>query len=597
MASRFVYADLPAGSFRLLYLIGRDGGDELKCTLKDVPLDSSPEYDAISYSWNNERPSVPIICNDKQLLITSSLHLALCTFHSLDQPRPVWADAVCINQRNDGEKACQVPLMGEFYTKAQNVLVWLGPSGTYTDLVLDDIEALNKSLSIIERPILITDQTLQRHGLPIQSHPLWRGIGEIFARNWFQRLWVVQEVALAGHIVVFCGPKSTGWHELSSLADHIGRIGITTLARGDVNVDSSKTDGFDAMMVPNFIRDFRSQGRSYPLMRLCHFARSRDTSESIDKVYAVLGLTDEAVREKIRVDYSQESRQNYWRAYVNLGVVSLQQDPDLFLLQIASSKERPLELPSWCPNFNSTSDAIMLPRGFYKAGGVAAEDSQRPYLGMASGGTGINLRGLYIDVIAEVVASPWRWDLEVAQQKGPNGCAARGFEWMNACRALSSRVLQRPDVIPEQLVRTFIANMLHHPATYAPDLLELQESVSAATVFLQAVRDVGSHVSQYMTQPEMLCAQRYLRALNMACSGRRFFTTACGFLGIGPSHTRAGDVAYTFRSAQVPFLFRREQTGDCFKLVGEVYLDGFMNGEGFGHEQDGCQTQTILTVV
>jgi hypothetical protein len=597
MACRFAYSDLPPDNFRLLYLNGLDEGDGLKCTLKDVPLDSAPAYDAVSYSWNNEQPSIPIICNDKQLFITASLHFALRTFYSIDQPRPVWADAICINQTNEVEKARQVPLMGEYYTKAQTVLVWLGSSGTCTNLVLDGIEALNGSLSIIERPILITNEVLQSYGLPVETHPLWRGIGEIFARNWFQRLWIVQEVALANHIVVFCGSKSTGWHELSSLADHIGRVGITTLARGNVDVDPSKTDGFDAMMVPNFIRDYRSQGRSYPLTRLCHFARSRNTSEPIDKVYAVLGLTDEAVRKQIKVDYSQESRQNFWKAYVNLGAVSLQEDPDLFLLQIASSRERPLELPSWCPNLDSTSDAIMLPRGFYKAGGIAVEDDQRPYLGIASGSTGINLRGLYIDVVTEVVDSSWRWDLEVTQQEGPEGCAARGFEWMNACRALSSRVLQTPDSIPEQLIRTLIANILHHPSAYAPGLLELQESVSVATIYLQAVRDVGSLASQYMTQPEMLCAQRYLRALNMACAGRRFFATKRGFLGIGPLQTQAGDLAYIFKGAQVPFLFRQEQTRDCFKLVGEAYVHGLMDGGAFDQGQEEHQTETIHTIV
>jgi hypothetical protein len=48
---------------------------------------------------------------------------------------------------------------------------------------MDEVKALNKSLEIIERPILITDKILQNHGLPIQNDPLWKGIGEIFVRN------------------------------------------------------------------------------------------------------------------------------------------------------------------------------------------------------------------------------------------------------------------------------------------------------------------------------------------------------------------------------------------------------------------------------
>lgn len=146
------------------------------------------------------------------------------------------------------------------------------------------------------------------------------------------------------------------------------------------------------------------------------------------------------------------------------------------------------------------------------------------------------------------------------------------IEQSGEARLRPSRVLQTRDSIPQQLIRTLIANIFHHPSTSAPGLLELQESVSAATIYLQAVRDVGSLAGQYMTQPEMLCAQRYLRALNMVCAGRRFFTTTRRSLGIGPSQTQAGDLAYIFKGAQVPFLFRQEQTGDCFKLVGETYI-------------------------
>jgi hypothetical protein len=50
MAYHFAYSDLPADRFRLLHLIDLDDGDRLKCKLTNVPLDLTPEYDAISYT-------------------------------------------------------------------------------------------------------------------------------------------------------------------------------------------------------------------------------------------------------------------------------------------------------------------------------------------------------------------------------------------------------------------------------------------------------------------------------------------------------------------------------------------------------------------
>jgi hypothetical protein len=48
---------------------------------------------------------------------------------------------------------------------------------------MDEVKALNKSLEIIERLILIIDKPLQNYGLPIQNDPLWKRIGEIFIRD------------------------------------------------------------------------------------------------------------------------------------------------------------------------------------------------------------------------------------------------------------------------------------------------------------------------------------------------------------------------------------------------------------------------------
>jgi hypothetical protein len=46
------------------------------------------------------------------------------------KPRLLGADAVCINQQDNDEKALQVPLMSRIYRQAQQVIVWLGDDET-----------------------------------------------------------------------------------------------------------------------------------------------------------------------------------------------------------------------------------------------------------------------------------------------------------------------------------------------------------------------------------------------------------------------------------------------------------------------------------
>jgi hypothetical protein len=41
-----------------------------------------------------------------------------------------WIDALCINQKSNKERGHQVQLMGDIYSRASKVVVWLGDEGT-----------------------------------------------------------------------------------------------------------------------------------------------------------------------------------------------------------------------------------------------------------------------------------------------------------------------------------------------------------------------------------------------------------------------------------------------------------------------------------
>lgn len=103
-------------------LTGRTKAAPLHCTLSNVALDKAAEYDAISYAWNDETPTVPIKYNGQNLLVTS-LHEALRVLYLEGDSGLLWADAVCINQTDDEEKAVQVQMMGKIYATASKVTV------------------------------------------------------------------------------------------------------------------------------------------------------------------------------------------------------------------------------------------------------------------------------------------------------------------------------------------------------------------------------------------------------------------------------------------------------------------------------------------
>jgi hypothetical protein len=60
--------------------------------------------------------------------------------------------------------------------------------------------------------------------------------------------------------------------------------------------------------------------------------------------------------------------------------------------------------------------------------------------------------------------------------------------------------------------------------------------------------------------------------------GRLPSVTRKGHLVLGPEYVKRGDFVALIKGAQVPFVLRR-QHNEKYQLIGEVYVDGIMDGE------------------
>jgi hypothetical protein len=58
--------------------------------------------------------------------VTKNCKLALCYLRKEESGRVLWVDAICINQKDDKERGHQVGMMRDVYSKATEVLIWLG---------------------------------------------------------------------------------------------------------------------------------------------------------------------------------------------------------------------------------------------------------------------------------------------------------------------------------------------------------------------------------------------------------------------------------------------------------------------------------------
>ncbi|KAL1646054.1 hypothetical protein SLS58_003474 [Diplodia intermedia] len=70
-------------------------------------------------------------------------------------------------------------------------------------------------------------------------------------------------------------------------------------------------------------------------------------------------------------------------------------------------------------------------------------------------------------------------------------------------------------------------------------------------------------------------------ASRLSCTGasRRLYSTARGFVGLGPESTKKGDQIWMILGARVPFVLRNNpRPAGSFKMIGETYVHGFMHG-------------------
>jgi hypothetical protein len=108
-------------TIRLMKLEPRHGHLPVVISMITVDSVSALQYDAISYVWGDPDAATAIICDGRPMLITINLHWALLRVRKPDRSSVVWADAICINQRDVQERNHQVSMMGTIYSNARTV--------------------------------------------------------------------------------------------------------------------------------------------------------------------------------------------------------------------------------------------------------------------------------------------------------------------------------------------------------------------------------------------------------------------------------------------------------------------------------------------
>ncbi|TGO26725.1 hypothetical protein BPAE_0054g00330 [Botrytis paeoniae] len=119
---------------------------------------------------------------------------ALLHLRDEDRPLRLWADAICIDQNNLGERTQQLGLMREIYRLGGRTVIYLGESSEGVDTLLDYIGRVGSSAKLSEMDDL--------------------AFRDVLSRPWFTRVWTYQELLLSREVVVQIGRCRVLWQDL-----------------------------------------------------------------------------------------------------------------------------------------------------------------------------------------------------------------------------------------------------------------------------------------------------------------------------------------------------------------------------------------------
>ncbi|KAK5723471.1 hypothetical protein LTR15_005169 [Elasticomyces elasticus] len=225
---------------RVLRLTTEREQSEIEVTgaLMEISLYNPLPYVALSYRWGDDPPHIPIAFENGSVNVTSNAHAALVELAKSGIYPYVWIDALSGKAVVWSEKELQVAMMHEVYSAAETVIVWLGKASDGSDEALEWCEYISWRegghvvAKMPYRPNLLNKrerkQAIQMCREFLSSFVVrWNvrksttcydtvpeSVRKLLGRDWFTRMWTVQEAALAQAPIVMCGNKSIYWSHL-----------------------------------------------------------------------------------------------------------------------------------------------------------------------------------------------------------------------------------------------------------------------------------------------------------------------------------------------------------------------------------------------
>jgi hypothetical protein len=611
-----------------------DPSSQICCELrKEFVADSRP-YQALSYVWGDSIERATISVNGEPFLVTMNLFTALNHLRHPSSNVYLWIDAICIDQSNTTERNNQLELMKDIYSLADRVLIWLGDSEDESDLAMDLVqkwarpgaEAINLSqlLETLENPFDVE---------------AWRAARRLFARPYWTRVWIFQEIVFSKEATVICGTKQVSWQDFGN-----AQIAWVQLSQPE-NSHLCTSDQLRRLNTTNYnvaspisLQHLVRKNNMHPgsAINLIRLTSNLNATDPRDKIYALQGF-DEILVLGLDLDYNKPVE----TVYGEFVAAYLEEELNLDILCLAGNGFPKVELleglPTWIPDF----------RGFIAhqrpptLGNFSTADRKAAEALISDDFKILTAKGIVFDKITKIdvgrtedrKAIKTRW-LELAlsdRESHPTGVprlqaffrtmiadksghgyglptfkdaesektffdyAAGMMWWMGDGRTGRRDMPSQPS--REQQLKE---QQLREQADFEKSVAILEESdyvqrflswsgdipnpLTRQTALAPFLGDPANESLHHLIWPNehdanrgSQCRWAFAQRQAHTATSRSFFLTEKGYMGIAPRGAKLNDRICIVLGCDKPLIVRG--ISEYFNLVGDSYIYGMMNGE------------------
>lgn len=546
------------------------GNAPLVCKLVETRLGETG-YQALSYAWGSPTLSKEIhkCSSNSNLRITRNLYQALQVLRRHDSILTLWVDAICIDQNSIFERNHQVQQMANVYCQAEAVIVWLGRK-EYRKVMttLTRLGTLQEGLvsgrlpgSIFDGRIgnLIEEKGDLQLAFVNRKVQAWvkncdlAELGVFLERSWFRRVWVLQEWLLARDVTIYAGNDCISFDLFGCAIDILQHHEHLIFQPSSAHIKGMMSRYLRNISV---VADMANLRRLYPwktkksLYQCCRMLIDRECTNDYDKIYAVFGLAMDTLSmqpeyerclEDVRLDLSTKSL--LAGDFSVLHQADTSQRPS-FLAQLRSCDGQARPLPLGGNNIDR-----------YRAG-LSKEHLVRELKRSC-----VAISGVWVDEVCFVDEfNDTIIDIGTGQGTPFKSPSFDAYEHVKSYWLLLA-IYQSQDDTSFKLAFWRTINLGFCPK---------QEMIP--------YYDKGLDFC-FLDLP-------YRKNIQTCFKNRGFFMTKSGYVGLGPRWMRERDQVVIFNGAETPFLLRKHDANEAetWKLVGDCYVDGWMDGEYNGHQ-------------